>query len=42
MWGDVLDIKIRMSNKNLYSIILPTYNERENLPIITHILEGVR
>jgi len=31
-----------MSNKSLYSIILPTYNERENLPIIIHILDGVR
>ena len=26
---------------NLYSIILPTYNERENLPIITFILNEV-
>ena len=26
------------SNKMLYSVILPTYNERENLPLITQFL----
>ena len=30
-----------MSNKNLYSIILPTFNEKENLPIVTHILNEI-
>ncbi len=29
-------------SKNLYSIVLPVYNERENLPIVTHILNGIR
>ena len=27
-----------MSSSDKYSIILPTYNERENLPIITFLL----
>ena len=27
-----------MANKNKYSILLPTYNERENLPIIVWLL----
>lgn len=26
------------SGKNTYSVILPTYNERQNLPIITWLL----
>lgn len=26
------------ANKNKYSIILPTYNERRNLPIVTWLL----
>jgi len=26
-------------SKNKYSIILPTYNERKNLPIITWLIE---
>ncbi len=30
-----------MSNKNLISIILPTYNERVNLPIIVHLLHNI-
>lgn len=25
-------------NKNKYSVLLPTYNERENLPIITKLI----
>nr|POE78595.1 dolichol-phosphate mannosyltransferase [Quercus suber] len=28
-----------MSSKNKYSVLLPTYNERRNLPIITWLLE---
>lgn len=27
-----------MANNNKYSILLPTYNERENLPIITYLI----
>lgn len=27
-----------MATKNKYSVILPTYNERRNLPIITWLL----
>lgn len=27
-----------MTNKNKYSIILPTYEEKENLPIITYLI----
>jgi hypothetical protein len=27
-----------MSKKDLYSVILPTYNEMENLPIITFLI----
>lgn len=27
------------SNQNKYSVILPTYNERRNLPIICWLLE---
>ena len=26
------------ANKNKYSVLLPTYNERRNLPIITWLL----
>ena len=28
-----------MTTKELYSIILPTYNERENLPLIVWLIE---
>ncbi len=28
----------KSSGKDLYSVILPTFNERENLPIITWLL----
>ena len=28
-------------NNNLYSILLPTYNERENLPIVIFILNEI-
>lgn len=28
----------KSDNKNKYSVILPTYNERKNLPIITWLL----
>ena len=27
------------STKNTYSVILPTFNERQNLPIITWLLQ---
>lgn len=27
-----------MASKNKYSVLLPTYNERKNLPIITYLL----
>ena len=27
--------------KNLYSILLPTYEERENLPLIVHMICSV-
>jgi glycosyltransferase involved in cell wall biosynthesis len=27
-----------MHNANKYSVLLPTYNERENLPIITKLI----
>lgn len=27
-----------MSSKNKYTVIIPTYNERRNLPIITWLL----
>jgi dolichol-phosphate mannosyltransferase len=27
-----------MANNNRYSILLPTYNEKENLPIITYLI----
>lgn len=33
----VLDIQENMT-QNKYTVILPTYNERENLPIITWLL----
>lgn len=26
-------------NKQLYSVILPTYNERENLPLMMYLLD---
>jgi len=26
-------------NNNKYSVILPTYNERENLPIIVYLIQ---
>jgi len=29
----------RKSGKDKYTIILPTYNERKNLPVITWLLE---
>jgi hypothetical protein len=28
-----------MSNNNQYSVLLPTYNERDNLPIIVWLLQ---
>lgn len=28
-----------MSKNNKYSVLLPTYNERKNLPIITWLLQ---
>jgi cellulose synthase/poly-beta-1,6-N-acetylglucosamine synthase-like glycosyltransferase len=28
-----------VSTKNKYSVLLPTYNERENLPLITAMLD---
>lgn len=30
-----------VNSKNKYSVLLPTYNERENLPIITWLLADV-
>jgi dolichol-phosphate mannosyltransferase len=27
------------ATKNVYSVILPTFNERQNLPIITWLLQ---
>jgi len=30
-----------MSSKNKYSVLLPTYNEKENLPLITYLLTKV-
>lgn len=27
------------ANKDVYSVILPTFNERQNLPIITWLLQ---
>lgn len=29
------------SSKNKYSVILPTYNERQNLPLLTQMLYDV-
>lgn len=29
---------MKMAVKNKYSILLPTYNERKNLPIVTWLL----
>jgi len=31
-------LKSKSSGKDLYSVILPTFNERQNLPIITWLL----
>ena len=31
-------VETRRSGANTYSVLMPTYNERENLPIITYLL----
>ena len=28
-----------MMKKSLYSVIIPTYNEAENLPVVVYLLE---
>ena len=32
---------ITMASKNKYSVILPTYNERQNLPVLVQMLSDV-
>lgn len=29
---------MRVGRKNKYSVIVPTYNEKENIPLITYLL----
>src|SRR5262245_10823179 len=36
-----LDMRSKSSRNQKYSVILPTYNERKNLPIITWLLAKV-